>query len=256
MENIALGIIIAIIFISLIVLFCVLLIKLYIRKIRNYTRLIYQKDIDFQKNLNTTIIETQEQVLNNISHDLHDDVGQQITFINFFLENAKMDTPELKDILDPISNSVRNLSESVRRISHSLNNQVLLQEDLYKSIKTEINRLQAYNRIEINYNEEFNEDKTFGTNEKIVIYRIFQEIINNSLKHSKASIINIEIKNSNSFQLIITDNGKGFDYKTVKEKNKGLGLKNIIERAQLISFSIDIESGLGSGTKITLSQNL
>ncbi len=59
-SNIAFGILTAALFISLVVLFCILLVKLYINKIKTYTRVIYEKDLSFQKTLNTTIIETQE----------------------------------------------------------------------------------------------------------------------------------------------------------------------------------------------------
>ncbi|MBC8643822.1 hypothetical protein H9W95_06605 [Flavobacterium lindanitolerans] len=67
LNNVAFGIIIGLLFVSLLILFCVVLVKLYIRKIKNYTEVIYQKDIDFQKTVNQTILETQEQVLQNIS---------------------------------------------------------------------------------------------------------------------------------------------------------------------------------------------
>jgi cell division protein ZapA (FtsZ GTPase activity inhibitor) len=67
LNNVAFGIVTLLIIISLIVMFCILLVKLHIRKIKNYTKVIYEKDLDFQKAINTTIIETQEQVLNNIS---------------------------------------------------------------------------------------------------------------------------------------------------------------------------------------------
>src|SRR5690606_6684395 len=109
-SNIAFGILIAVFFISLIVLFCVLIVKLYINKIKTYTRVIYEKDLEFQRTLNTTIIETQEQVLTNISHDLHDDAGQQLTYINFQLENLKLDSPDLQNIMAPVSESLTQLS--------------------------------------------------------------------------------------------------------------------------------------------------
>jgi glucose-6-phosphate-specific signal transduction histidine kinase len=83
--KIALGILLSIAFTCLIFLFCLALIKLYIKKIKEHN----QKELNFQKELNTTIIETQEQVLNNISQDLHDDAGQQLTYINLQLEYLK-----------------------------------------------------------------------------------------------------------------------------------------------------------------------
>src|SRR5690606_25326624 len=115
LSNVAFGIIIGLIFIALVVLFCIVLVKLYINKIKTYTKVIYEKDLNFQKTLNSSIIETQEQVLNNVSQDLHDDAGQQLTYINFQLENLKLDSPEMRQILDPISQSLSQLSASVRR---------------------------------------------------------------------------------------------------------------------------------------------
>lgn len=254
-TNLAFGIIIGVLFASLVVLFCVLFGKLYINKIKNYTKVIYQKDIDFQKTLNTTIIETQEQVLNNISQDLHDDAGQQLTYINFQIENLKLDSPLLKEVLEPLSQSVGNLSKSIRSISHSLNNQFITRQNLLKVIETEVERLQKNPSILIHY---FNKDKikkVFTTNEKIVIYRIFQEIINNAFKHSKATVIAITIQKDLGFRMSISDNGKGFDYESVKDSATTLGLKNIIARAAIINYSIEIKSTPEKGTTIILSEN-
>jgi len=253
-DNIAFGIVISLLFISLIVLFCALIIKLYIHKIKTYAKLIYEKDLNYQKSLNTTIIETQEQVLNNISADLHDDAGQQLTYINFMVENLKLDAPELTDALEPVSNSVRLLSNSIRSISHSLNNQLLMQQDLVKAIEAEVLRLQKNSRIQILFSFSGDDSKTFDTNEKIVIYRIFQEAINNIFKHAEASVIDIQIITGPKFQLAVFDNGKGFDYRAAQQ-NKSLGLKNITNRAEIINFDVDITSAPGRGTTVKLFDN-
>ena len=253
-NNVAFGIIIITIFISLIALFIVLFVKLHINKIKDYTKVIYEKDLEFQKVLNTTIIETQEQVLNNISQDLHDDAGQQLTYINFQIENLKLDSPELQAVLDPVSNSVSNLSKSIRSISHALNNQLLTQQDLLKVISAEVERMRKNNPIAITLNIGENIKKVFGTNEKIVIYRIFQEMFNNILKHSKATEITIELRTKPWFEMIISDNGKGFDYEEIKNNNNTLGLSNMINRAKVIDYTIDIQSVRDKGTTITLSE--
>lgn len=255
MYNVAFGIVTGIIFTSLIVLFCVLLVKLHIQKIKNYTKVIYEKDLEFQKTLNTTIIETQEQVLHNISQDLHDDAGQQLTYINFQLENLKLDSPEFNAVLEPVSQSVNNLSKSIRSISHALNNQLLTQQDLLKVITAEVERLQKNNTIAITLTVPENTKKIFGTNEKIVIYRIFQEAINNILKHSKAKSIVIQLTASPVFKMSIHDNGKGFNYSEIKKNNLTLGLSNMYSRAAIIGYTIDIESTPDKGTTITLSEN-
>lgn len=253
-NDIAFGIIIGLLFISLLILFCVVVVKLYIRKIKNYTKVIYQKDIDFQKAMNAAIIETQEQVLQNISQDLHDDAGQQLTYINFQIENLKLDSPELNEALQPLSQSVSGLSQSIRSISHSLNNQVLMQQDLVKAIESEIQRLQK-GPIPIQFEQKGSLKRVFSTEEKIVIYRIFQEIMNNCFKHSKASLIEIRLRTSPSFEMVIADNGQGFDYEKVKDAAQTIGLQNLISRAAIIDYSVNIYSVIGEGTKIRLSEN-
>ncbi|KFF03171.1 sensor histidine kinase [Flavobacterium reichenbachii] len=254
MNQVVIGIIIAFIFIGLILTFCVILIRLYFNKIKKYTELLHEKDLNFQKAITQTVIETQEQVLNNISNDLHDDAGQQLTYINFQIENIKLDSPELGETLEPVSQSLGNLSKSIRSISHALNSQLLVQQDLIKAIATEIKRLKKNSKIDISYSFEEMEVKRFDDNEKIIIYRIFQECINNVFKHAKASKLNIFITTSPDFKMIISDNGKGFD--SIDKKDKlSLGLINMANRADSIAYHLAVESQVGSGTEITLSEN-
>ncbi|MGQ2985235.1 sensor histidine kinase [Flavobacterium sp.] len=251
-NKIALGIVIAILFISLLIFFCALLIKLYIRKIKNYTRVIYQKDLDFQKTLTATILETQEQVLNNISQDLHDDAGQQLTYINFMIENLKLDKPELAGDLEPLGNSAYMLSNSIRRISHSLNSQMLVQQNFVKAIEGEAVRLRQVSGMVIKYTACGNLHNNFDPAKQIVIFRIFQEIINNALKHSRATEISIDVTADPSFMLKVSDNGRGFKYDDVKKGPAGLGLLNLVSRAEMVGLAITIYSAAGKGTTITL----
>ncbi len=248
MYDLALGIIICLLFIGLVILFCFVVIKLYIKKIKEHDL----KEIAFQKTLTATVIETQEQVLNNISQDLHDDAGQQLTSINFQLENLKLDSPDLEEILTPISKSVALLSQSIRGVSHSLNNQIILQKDLIKVIEDDLKRLKKNRKIRVEFNAETKEVRSFSESERIFIYRIFQECINNCLKHSKCRNLEVKIKTSPHFQMIFSDNGLGFDPNTT---NASLGLKNMKARAEAINYLFTIESAIGEGTRIILSEN-
>ena len=250
MNNTVLGILITLFFVTLTAVFCILIIRLYIRKIQNYTRVLYQKDIDFQKTLNSAIIETQEQVLNNISRDLHDDAGQQLTAINFSIENLKLDSPALKADLEPLSLAVGRLAETVRDISHSLNDQ-LSQQNLISAIETEIRRLKKNARLRIRFTL-LNAEKVFTTDEKIVIYRIFQECINNTLKHSKAQKLQVSINTMPEFTMRISDDGKGFDYNG--NNNGSMGLSNMLKRAGIIGYTLQISSTPGEGTTVLLSE--
>ncbi|WP_298119103.1 ATP-binding protein [Flavobacterium sp.] len=249
MYDIAIGIIIGFLLVCIVVIFCAITIKLYIKKVKEHN----QKEIAFQKSLNETILETQEQVLNNISQDLHDDAGQQLTYINFQLENLKLDSPELQSLLEPVSQSVSNLSSSIRSISHSLNNQLLLQQDLFKAIENEVERLQKNPKVTITFKQESDSKKVFSANEKIVIYRIFQEVINNAFKHAKAKKISIILKTTPQFSMTIIDNGKGFDKEKLNNKAT-LGLQNMINRATIIGYNLTVQSEVGVGTTIIVNE--
>jgi signal transduction histidine kinase len=248
LKEIAFGIIISLLFISLVILFCAVLIKLYIQKIKEHNL----KELAFQKTLNSAILETQEQLLTSISQDLHDDAGQQLTVINFQLENLKLDYPDCDKSLSPISESVANLSQSLRQISHSLNNNWLTENGLINAIKAEVDRIKNQ-KIMVHFKSSDTEQLKFNVDEQIVVFRIFQESINNMLKHAKATSIAIEIKTMPKFELKITDNGIGFNQNT--NNRNTLGIENCKQRAKMINHTFSIESQLNQGTTITLLEN-
>ena len=83
------------------------------------------------------------------------------------------------------------------------------------------------------------------------IFRILQEIINNSLKHSEAGVIAIEIiQNLTDLKIIISDNGKGFDFEN--EKESSFGLSNIQKRTRELAGTLNLETSIGKGTKYTI----
>lgn len=246
----ALGILIGMLFITLVMAFCIVLIRLYFEKIRKYTAQLYQKDLDLQKALTQTVIETQEQVLQNISQDLHDDAGQQLTYINFQIEALRLDSVQSNATLEPLSEAVKKLSESIRNLSHSLSNQLLMSNDLMKAIASESERLNKTGRIAVSFDMPLNFDKVFDSNEKTVLYRIFQEAMNNILKHSKATFVKISMADD-PFEMVISDDGKGFDAPDAS----GLGVTNMKQRAASVGYGINISSVPGTGTIIRLHQN-
>lgn len=254
-DNIASGIFIGILFISIIILFCVLVIKLYINKIKTYTRLIYEKDLAFEKTLSTTILETQDQVLNDVSEELHDDAGQQLTYIRFMIENLKLDRPDLDETLEPVSHSVNLLSQSIRRASHSLNSQLMVKQNLVKAVKAEADRLMQAGRVKVAFITDADEVKSLDNKAQMVTYRIFQETINNILKHSGATLVTITITTSPKFMLSVTDNGKGFDYDKAHAASSGMGLGNLVSRAAIINLDATVSSAIGKGTTVILSEN-
>ncbi len=252
-NNILFGIIISLLFVSLIVLFCFIIIKLYIQKIKKYNAFIYEKEIEFQKTLNESIIETQEQLFTAISQELHDDAGQQLTAINFQIENLKIDFPDFEPRMQPLSDSVGGLSKSLREISHLLNHSFISNNNLYQTIGSELERINKHSKFTIAFIVESKPKKMFSETEKIMIFRIFQESLNNILKHAKATRIDVKITESPVFKIIINDNGCGFSLDK-KTENQSIGLENMYKRALMIDYVLTINSEAEKGTTTTLTE--
>ncbi len=252
-QNVAIGILVGLLFISIVVMFCIVLIKLYIRKIKKYNALIFEKEIAYHKNLNSSILETQEQLLKSISQDLHDDAGQQLTVINFQLENLKLDFPDNQKLLEPVTNSVTQLAHSLREISHLLNPGWLRDNGLFNAIETEINRIKKQKSITIEFLKEEN-TLDCPTETQMVLFRIFQEILNNILKHAKASKISIRISTTPKLIMEIADNGVGFNLSEIQKSTTSLGLQNMMERAKIINFDTTVTSSPNKGTTVRISE--
>ena len=247
LNDIAIGIIISLLFISLVVVFCAALVNTYIKKINEHN----QKEIQFQKTLTATVIETQNQVLENISQDLHDDAGQQLTVINFQLEQLKLDLQDNGSKLAGVSKSVLELASSLRKISHSINPNWLENMGLINAIKAETERIHDHKHIKISTNCIDKVPLKIKKEAEIVLFRIFQETINNILKHAKASKIEINIKTNPKLKIEITDNGIGFNIENEQFKN-AIGLQNCQNRAHLINFDYQISSEINKGTTVVL----
>jgi signal transduction histidine kinase len=236
-------------FVTILLGFFVIVIKYNKSRIKN----IKDKQA-FQQTLLTAQIETQEQTFENISQELHDNIGQQITALNFQLQNQKLKQPENKEWLDRLSDRVSTIALQLQTLSHSLNPNWLQQQGLVSAIGQELERLQNISSIAFQYQYSDSELITLNAEQQIIVFRIFQEIINNALKHAAANNIVVRIQKQKPFQLSITDDGVGFDIEL--NNGKGMGLHNIQNRARVIGFDCQIVSEKGKGTSFLLTEQI
>lgn len=253
MGNIVFGVVIGFLLICLVILFCVILVKIYISKIKKYNEIIYQKEMSQQKAINQTIIETQVTTLNTIAKELHDDAGQQLTYINFQLENLKLTKPHLEEDISPISQSISDLDSSIRNLSYSIKDQKIKHYSLIDSIKKEIEKINKLNIMHCRLFVQPTFKHTFSMNERIVLFRVFQETLNNVLKHSKAKVFSVTIEDVSTVNITFEDDGIGFSLEKTLPKDTS-GIENIKNRAELIDYSCVFRSEENKGTVIKLSK--
>src|SRR5690606_2542551 len=196
--------------------------------------------------------ETQEQILKNIGWELHDNVGQLLSFASMQLSILKMQvSDDVKEKFKDTSDALRDSLAEVRQLSKTLNNEVVLNIGFEKSITNELNRLKKMKFASAELRVIGEKQPFVDRKHEIIIFRIIQEFLSNSVKYSDAENLSI-ILNYQSKNLLITmkDDGKGFNVDNVE---KGSGLLNMKSRATLINAKLDLTSQPNEGVTLILN---
>lgn len=209
----------------------------------------------FQQELLKTRMEIQEETLNQISRELHDNITQVLSFVKLNLgvlgKNIEgNDKIKLNDNRELIAQSINDL----RNLSKSLSFEHISAIGLVKTLEMEagrINRSGIINLLLLTDGVVY----PLGEQRELVLFRIFQEALNNALKYAQAANFKISLYyKEQMFNLTIEDDGVGFQPELLIDKS-GSGLRNIINRAALIGAEAVINSSPGNGCTIKLSLN-
>lgn len=198
---------------------------------------------DYQKLVNAAIIESETDTRLKVASDLHDNIGQKVAVLSMFLQKFKDEDSRLKTL-------IQDLGEQIRNISHSLVPEAFklgIIKALY-GLKLEI---EQYGEIKVDLTCPEKAFNNYSPNENLVIFRIIQEILSNSIKHSKATKLSIDInRDSENYRVTISDNGIGFNIVHLKNSS-GIGWKIIESRLSVLSGTFRVKTE-NPGTSITL----
>jgi signal transduction histidine kinase len=182
-----------------------------------------------------------------IVSDLHDELGALLSVVKF--QVSSVNTPHQQDV-DLIRRATANLDsilQRIRSICHEMMPQVLIRKGLQMAIKEFVHEADA--SYDIQFECAVDESIEISEQKATHMYRIVQESVNNALKHSRASLIRIELsKTNNRIILTISDNGVGFDTRSIYMDNKTSGLKNIMSRIKILNADLYLTSSPGKGT--------
>ena len=242
MEREETAIVVAILTLAL--LSAILIVLFIVFQRRKNSLLLEQKDAEkrFESEISKTRIEIREETFKNISWELHDNIGQLLTLAKIQLQSDSTSN-DLKLTLDKALKELRTIS----KIS---NPDFLNSINISEAIQLEVDRLNRLNYIDSEF-KICGDEKGIDKKAQIIIFRIFQEFVTNTIKHSKATRLKTNlIYRSNELELSIKDNGKGFKIGTVD--SSGIGLQNMKNRAALVDAKVNIISKPGKGTSLTL----
>jgi signal transduction histidine kinase len=206
----------------------------------------------FQQELLKTQVEMQEQTLNHISREIHDNITQVLSFVKLnlaFPAKATREQVELK--ISESRNLVAQVINDLRDLSKSLSYEHIIQLGLVQTMEIEAGRINKSGIIKIELSVG-GDARNLGEERELVVFRIFQEALNNALKHSGAKLLKISLDYfDHLFNLTIQDNGVGFQADTLS--NSGSGLRNMVNRAALIGADAVIDSAPGKGCCIKIT---
>ncbi len=244
------------IFLAFVLMAMVLILFFYFSRKKIVQKEIEKRDLEiaYQKDLLKSVIITQEDERKRIAQDLHDDISSKLNIVS--LNSQLLKTPNLSEteILE-ISNNIIDLTKKAldnsRRIAHDLLPPVLEKFGLEAGIKELCLEISTTKSVKIDFVNNIVFD--FVENDKhLHVFRILQELINNSIRHGNAkniSILMTEIDNIKTLKY--NDDGIGFDYKN--QEYKGLGMKNIASRIAFLNGKLEIKSEINYGSEFVFN---
>lgn len=200
------------------------------------------------------MMQGEEKERTRIARELHDGIGGMLTAINMnisALQKKHSHIPEIKD-LNEIMAMLQNTAIEVRKTAHNLMPDILLKYTLPEALHLYCEHIDTDNKLQINL-------QLYGPLEELdkfmalSLYRIIQELVQNIVKHSQATITEIQLRqDGEKLTITVEDNGIGFD-KNIQ--TGGLGLQNVRSRIEALHGYISIESAPGIGTTIYMEVN-
>jgi len=206
----------------------------------------------FEEEITRSKIEIREQTLENISWEIHDNIGQILSVakmqLNVFQSNlTDIKQKELEETSSLISKSLQEL----RLLAKALNPAHFKSLGFLKAVEIELDRYNRMNFIEAKLKIKGKPYELKSKN-SIILFRILQEFFNNTLKHAKSPKLNVTLNyKPSNLEIKIEDKGVGFNIGNLKKG--GLGLETMKSRAALIGASFELDSEINKGTSLYIN---
>jgi signal transduction histidine kinase len=214
--------------------------------VRHVDKVTYQRRV-LEKRLMTAVLRTEERQRATLSRELHDGLGPLLSSAKMSISvlAKNIDSEENRELIASTSAVIDEAIRSLREISNNLSPQVLNNFGLVRGISNFINKNPQLRSIEMHFDTNLRKER-FGNDIEVILYRVVCELINNSLKHSGCSRIDLDLQHVyDRIYLTYKDNGCGFDTRAVADC--GMGMSNITSRINSIGGIVDITSQPNAG---------
>jgi signal transduction histidine kinase len=203
------------------------------------------------------LLRAQEDERTRIARELHDDVSQSIAGICLQIAALRDRAvtggdPDLRQALASLHDAALNVADDIRALSHDLHPQVLRHIGLVPALAAHCDEMRGRYECDIGFAAAA--DIGHVPNESaLCLYRIAQEAIHNSCRHSRAGRTTVSLsRDGGDVELTVTDDGVGFDLDQARRRSDGLGLVSMHERVRLANGSLAVDTGRGRGTSVSV----
>jgi signal transduction histidine kinase len=201
-----------------------------------------------------SVLQGQEEERSRLARDLHDGVGGLLSGIKLSLAGMKGNVYLPEQSAQSLSNVILQLDHSIselRRVSHNMMPEALIRYGLREALENYCANINISGAIKVQL-QTYGMDQRLEQSVEIVLYRIVQELLNNVVRHARATQVLVQlIRKQNRFSLTVEDDGIGFDNQQANS-GTGAGMANVRARAEYLGGTVDIHSTPGQGTSVNV----
>ena len=205
------------------------------------------------------VLKGEEQERTRLAKDLHDGLGGMLSGIKYSFNTMKGNlimTPENNQAFERSMDMLDSSIKEMRRVAHNMMPEALVKFGLDTALKDFCNDVHQSGALQVSYQSIGLENIIIEQTTAITIYRIVQELINNTMKHAAAKTAVVQVtKTNNQLAVTVEDDGKGFDTGLLK-KSKGIGWSNIQNRVEFLKGTLDVQSEKEKGTSVHIELNV
>ena len=239
---------------------CILIISLLTyRNYRQKQKLQQQRiiELETEKQLMATeaVLKGEEQERSRLAKDLHDGLGGMLSGIKYSFQTMKGNlimTPDNQQAFERSMDMLDSSIKEMRRVAHNMMPEALVKFGLDTALKDFCNDINQSGALKVNYQSIGLKDAEIDQMTAITIYRIVQELLNNTMKHAAAKTAIVQVsKIDGLLSVTVEDDGKGFDT-SILNKSKGIGWSNIQHRIEFLKGKLDVNSQKEKGTSVLI----
>lgn len=243
---------------SVLLIVIILLYRTYTQKQKIQQQRITELETEKKLAATEAILKGEEQERSRLAKDLHDGLGGMLSGIKYAFQNMKGNlvmTPDNQQAFERSMDMLDSSIKEMRRVAHNMMPEALVKFGLDTALKDFCNDINQSGALAVHYQSIGLAEAEINQTTAITIYRIVQELINNSIKHAAAKNAVVQVtRDAQQISITVEDDGKGFD-PVILQQSKGIGFTNIQNRVNFLKGKMDVHSQPGKGVSVLIEFN-